>query len=82
VEPAVFLINLIFNGHNHFSSGILKVVKSRRLQWAGHTACMGETRNIYRMFVGKHLGQQTLGRLTRRLENNSRIDVRDNSCED
>ncbi|KAJ4443790.1 hypothetical protein ANN_05568 [Periplaneta americana] len=35
------------------SSDIIRNIKSRRLRWAGHVACMGESRNAYRMLVGR-----------------------------
>ena len=31
----------------------VQVIKSRRLRWAGHVACMGERRGAYRVLVGK-----------------------------
>jgi hypothetical protein len=35
------------------SSKIIRVIKSRRLRWAGHVARMGERRGAYRVLVGK-----------------------------
>ena len=32
---------------------IVRVVKSRRMRWAGHVACMGEGRGVHRVLVGK-----------------------------
>jgi hypothetical protein len=32
---------------------IIKIIKSRRMSWAGHVARMGEKRNVYRLLVGK-----------------------------
>jgi hypothetical protein len=32
---------------------IVRVVKSRRMRWAGHMACMGEERDVHRVLVGK-----------------------------
>jgi hypothetical protein len=40
------------------ASGIVKIVKSRKLRWGGHVAWMGETRNAYRILVGKHIGKE------------------------
>jgi hypothetical protein len=34
---------------------IVRVVKSRRMRWAGHVARMGEGRGVHRVLVGKHL---------------------------
>jgi len=33
---------------------VIRIVKFRRLSWAGHVVRMGETRNVYRTFVEKH----------------------------
>ena len=35
------------------SPNIVRVIKSRRIRWAGHVACMGEARGVYRVLVGK-----------------------------
>jgi len=35
------------------SSNIIRVIKSRRMRWAGHVARMGESRGVYRVLVGK-----------------------------
>jgi hypothetical protein len=43
--------------HNLYSSpNIIRMIKSRRMKWAGHVARMGETRNAYRILVGKPEG--------------------------
>jgi hypothetical protein len=40
--------------HNLYSwPNIIRMIESRRLRWAGHVARMGETRNAYRILVGK-----------------------------
>jgi hypothetical protein len=40
--------------HNFYSSpNIIRMIKSRRMRWAGHIGRMGETRNAYRILVGK-----------------------------
>jgi hypothetical protein len=40
--------------HNLYSSpSIIRIIKSRRMRWAGHLAGMGEKRNVYRLLVGK-----------------------------
>jgi len=40
--------------NNLYSSpNILRVIKSRRMGWAGHVARMGEGRGVYRVLVGK-----------------------------
>jgi hypothetical protein len=37
-------------------------MKSRRMKWAGHVACMGEERKVYKVLVGKPKGKRPLGR--------------------
>jgi len=45
------------------SSNIVRVIKSRRMRWAGHVARMGETRSVYRVFlVWKPEGKRPFGR--------------------
>jgi hypothetical protein len=53
------------------------MIKSRRMRWAGHLAPMGETRNAYRILVGKSQGKRPLGRLRRRWVNNIKMDLRE-----
>jgi hypothetical protein len=44
------------------SPNIVKVIKSRRMKWAGHVARMGEGRGVYRVLVGRPEGQETTGK--------------------
>jgi hypothetical protein len=39
---------------------IIKQIKSRRMRWAEHVACMGEERNMYRVLMGKPEGKSLL----------------------
>ena len=39
----------------------VRVVKSRRMRWAGHVARMGEDRGVHRVLVGKPDGKRPLG---------------------
>jgi hypothetical protein len=49
--------------HNLYSSpDIIRQIKSRRMRWTGHVACMGEGRNVYRVLVGKPEGKRPLER--------------------
>ena len=41
---------------------IVRLVKSRRMRWAGHVARMGEGRGVHRVLVGKPEGKRPLGR--------------------
>jgi hypothetical protein len=55
----------------------VRVVKSRRMRWAGHVARMGEDRVVHRVLVGKSEGKRTLGRPRRRWEDNIKIDLQE-----
>jgi hypothetical protein len=57
------------------SPSIIRIIKSRRMRWAGHVARMGEKRNAYILLVGKPKGKRPLGRLRRRWVDNIMIDL-------
>jgi hypothetical protein len=62
--------------HNLYSSSsIIRIIKSRRMRWAGHVARMGEKRNVYRLSVGKPEGRRPLGRPRRRWIDNIKMDL-------
>ena len=64
--------------NNLYSSpNIVRVIKSRRMRWAGHVARMEEGRGVYRVLVGKPEGRRPLGRPKRRWEDNIRMDLRE-----
>jgi hypothetical protein len=53
--------------HNLYSSlSIIRMIKSRRLRWAGHVACMVEKKNASRILVGTPKGKRPLGRPRRK----------------
>ena len=56
---------------------ILRVVKWRRMRWAGHVARMGEGRVVHRVLVGKPEGKRQLGRPRRRWEDNIKMDIQE-----
>jgi hypothetical protein len=67
-----------FELHDLYSSpNIIRVIKSRRMRWAGHVARMGEGRGVYRVLVGMSEGKTPLGRPRRRWEYNIIIDLRE-----
>jgi hypothetical protein len=53
---------------------IIRIIKTRRMRWAGHVARMGEKRNAYRLLVGKPEGKRPLGKPTRRWVDNIGMD--------
>jgi hypothetical protein len=56
---------------------IVRVVKWRRMRWAGHVARMGMGRGVYRVLVGKPEGKRPLGRPRRRWEENIKKDLQE-----
>jgi hypothetical protein len=57
--------------HGLYSSpSIVRVIKARRMRWAGHVARMGEVRGAYNILVGRPEGRRPLGRPRRRWEDN------------
>ena len=62
------------------SPNIVRVIKSRRIKWAGHVARMGEERGVYRVLVGKPEGKRSLGRPRCRLVDNIRTDLQEEGC--
>jgi hypothetical protein len=63
------------------SPNIVRVIKSRRMRWAGHVARMGEERGVYRVLVGKPEGKRLLRRPRRRWVDNIRTDLQEVGCE-
>jgi hypothetical protein len=62
--------------HNlHSSPSIIRIIKSRRMRWAGHVARMGEERNVYRLLVAKPEGKRPLRRPRRRWIHNIKMDL-------
>jgi hypothetical protein len=62
--------------HSLYSSlNIVRVIKSSRLRWAGHVACMGEGRDVYKVLVGKPKGKRPLRRPRHRWEDNIKLDL-------
>jgi hypothetical protein len=62
--------------HNLYSSlNVVRVIKSRRMRWAGHVAQVGEGRGVYRVLVGRPEGKRPLGRPRHRWEDNIKLDL-------
>ena len=57
------------------SPNIVRVIKSRRMRWAGHVARMEERRGVHKVLVGKRDGKRPLGRPRRRWEDNIKMDL-------
>jgi hypothetical protein len=64
--------------HNLYSSpDIIRMIKSRRMRWAGHVARMGDMGNTYRILVEKPEEKRPLGRPRRRCVDNIKMDLRE-----
>jgi hypothetical protein len=62
--------------HNLCSSpSIIRIIKWRRMRWAGHVARMGEKMNVCRLLVGKPEGKRPLGRRSHRWIHNIIMDL-------
>jgi hypothetical protein len=61
----------------YLSQDITRQIKSRRMRWMGHVACMGEGRNVYRFLVGNPKGKTPLGRPSNRWEDGLKMDLRE-----
>jgi len=62
------------------SPNIFRVIKSRKIRYAGHVARMGERRGGYRVLMGKPEGKRTLGRPRSRWEDNIKMDLQEVGC--
>ena len=61
----------------YFSPNIIRVIKSRKMKWAGHAARVGEMRVAYRGLEGNPEGKTPLGRPRRLWEDNIKMDLQE-----
>jgi len=62
------------------SPNIFRVIKSRKMRWAGLVARMGKRKCVYRVLLGKPEGKKPLGRPRNRWEDNMKIDLQEVVC--
>ena len=75
------LVTIYTSSSNLYSSpNIVRVIKSRRIRWAGHVARMGERRGVQRFLVGKPEGKRPLGRPRCRWKDNIKMDMQEVGC--
>ena len=80
IVPTSYFL-LLSRGHELYRSpNIVRVIKSRRMRWAGLVASMGEERGVYRVLVGKPEGRRPLGRPRCRWMDNIRMDLQEVGC--
>jgi hypothetical protein len=58
------------------SPNIVRLIKSRRMRWVGHVACVGGS-GVYRVQVGRPEGKRSLERTRHRWENNIKLNLRE-----
>jgi len=58
----------------------VRVIKSRRMRWAGHVARVGEERGVYRVLVGKPEGKRPVWRPKLGWVDNIRMDLQEVGC--
>jgi hypothetical protein len=67
--------------HNLYASpNIIQVIKSRKMRWSGHVACMGGMRNAYNILVRKPQGKGPVRRPRCRWKDNVRLDLWRKGC--
>jgi hypothetical protein len=77
VQYVIYIPVVIISYALYSSPNIIRVIKSRRLRWAGHVARMGERRGACRASMGKPEGRRPLERPRRRWEDNIKMDLRE-----
>ena len=55
----------------------MRVIKSRRMRWAGHVARMGEDKGVHRVLVGRPEGKRSLEKPRCRWEDNIKMDLQE-----
>ena len=66
--------------HLYSSSNVVRAMKSKRMRWAGHVACMGMKRGVYSVLAGKPEGKRPLGGPKRRWKDNIKMDLQKVGC--
>jgi hypothetical protein len=64
----------------YFSSNIVRMIKLRKVRWAGQVAYMGKWRGVYSVLVGKPEGKRPFGRPRRRWVYNIKMDLQEVDC--
>ena len=76
-EATVYSLPKLNDDDLYSLPNIVRVVKSRRMRWAGHVARMGKDRGVHRVLVGKPEVKRPLGRPRRRWEDNIKMDLQE-----
>jgi hypothetical protein len=68
-------LNVLYSSPNTF-----RVIKSRRMRWAGHVVYIGKSRGVYRILVQKTEGNRPLGKRRLRWKDNNKMDLQEMGC--
>ena len=74
-RACIFKVDL--GNDQYCSPNIVRVIRLRRMRWAGHVARMGHERYAYRVLVGKPERKRSLGRPRSRWEYNIKMDLQE-----
>jgi len=66
--------------HLYYAPNFVRVIKSRRMAWAGHVELVGERRGLYRVLVGKAEGKRPFGTPRHGWKDNSKMDLQEVEC--
>jgi len=75
-RPHIEKLNDLYSSPN-----FVRVIKLRKMKWAGHVARMGERISVFSVLVGKPEGNKPLGRPWRTWEDNIKTDLQEVRCE-
>jgi len=64
----------------YYSTSIVRVIKSRRIRWAGYVERIGERRGVSKVLLGKLEGRRPLGKPRQRWEDNIKMDLQEVGC--
>ena len=59
------------------SPNVIRLIKSRRMRWMRHVACMEASRDVYGVLVGKPEAKRPHGRARRRREDNIKMNLQE-----
>ena len=82
LELAIYFIYIVRYIHNeelhslYHSPNLVRVIKSKRLRWAGHVAKIEEDRSAFQTLTGKPTGKRPLGRPRHIWEDSIRMDLK------